>query len=196
MLEQETDKDRLGRNAMVGPLTRVLLDDHRRLDALFRSAVADPHKVDVSTYNPFRAGLLRHIGLEEKILLPTLQRLRGGRPYPLAAKLRLDHGALAALLMPTPRPAILGAIRAILSAHNLLEEGPDGLYEACDHLAESEVGSLIERLRAAPEVTVTPPSDSAAVMKTVCRALERAGYRLSDYEATERELWTAKDQPH
>jgi hemerythrin HHE cation binding domain-containing protein len=171
---------------MAGPLTRVLMDDHRRLDALFCSAVADPLKVDASTYNQFRAGLLRHIGLEEKILLPTLQRLQGGRPFPLAAKLRLDHGALAALLMPTPSASILAAIRAILSAHNLLEEGPDRLYKTCDHLAESEVGSLIERLRAAPEVTVTPPSNSTAVMKTVSGALERAGYRLSDYEAAER----------
>jgi len=177
---------RLGRNGMAGPLTRVLLDDHRRLDALFRSAVADPLKVDAPTYNQFRSGLLRHIGLEEKILLPTLQRLQGGRAFPLAAKLRLDHGALAALLMPTPCASILAAIRAILSAHNLLEEGLDGLYKTCDHLAESEVDSLIERLRAAPEVTVTPPSDSTAVMKTVSGALERAGYRLSDYEAAER----------
>jgi hypothetical protein len=152
------------------------------LEALFRSAVADRLKVDAPTYNRFRAGLLRHIGLEEKTLLPTLHRLQG-KAFPLAAKLRLDHGALAALLMPTPRASILAAIRAILSAHNLLEEGPDGLYEICDHLAESEVGSLVERLRAAPEVKVTAPSDNAAVMKTVCSALERAGYRLSDYEA-------------
>ncbi|HEU4684845.1 MAG TPA: hemerythrin domain-containing protein, partial [Nitrospira sp.] len=123
--------------------------------------------------------------LEEKILLPALQRLRGGTPFPLAAKLRLDHGALAALLMPTPRAPILAAIHAILSAHNELEEGPEGLYATCDQLAESEVGSLLERLRAAPDVTVTPPSDSAAVMKTVRGALERAGYRLSDDAAGE-----------
>jgi hypothetical protein len=76
------------------------------LEALFRSAVADRLKVDVPTYNRFRAGLLRHIGLEEEILLPTLHRLQGNA-FPLAA----------------------------------------------------------------------------AVMKTVCSALERAGYRLSDYEA-------------
>jgi hypothetical protein len=158
------------------------MDDHRRLDALLRSAVADPRKADAAMYDQFRAGLLRHIGLEEKIVLPTLQRLGGGIPYVLAAKLRLDHGALAALLMPTPKPAVVAAIRAIVSAHNALEEGPDGLYEAGDHLAESEVGALLERLRAAPEVTVTPTSDSTAVMKTVRGALERAGYHLSDYE--------------
>ena len=55
-------------NGMPGPLTRLLLDDHRRLDALLQSAVADPLKVDLPAYNQFRAGLLRHIGMEEKIL--------------------------------------------------------------------------------------------------------------------------------
>ena len=181
--EQDLDTDRARENRMAGPLTRILMDDHRRLDALFRSAVANPLQVDPTAYDRFRAGLRRHIGLEEKILLPTVQRLKGGIPFVLAAKLRLDHGALAALLMPTPKPAIVAAIRAILSAHNVLEERPDGLYAVGDHLAESEVGSLLERLRAAPEVTVAPTSDSIAVMKTVRGALERAGYHLSDYEA-------------
>ena len=111
--------------------------------------------------------MLRHIGMEEKILLPTLQRLQGGRPFPHAAKLRLDHGALAAMLMPTLTPAILAAIRAILSEHNTLEEGPDGLYVTSDRQAASEVNSLIARLCAAPEVTVTLPSDSSAVTKTL-----------------------------
>lgn len=169
---------------MPGPLTRLLLDDHRRLDALLQSAVADPLKVDLPAYNQFRAGLLRHIGMEEKILLPTLQRLQNGRPFSHAAKLRLDHGALAALLMPIPTPVILAALRAILSVHNTLEEGREGLYATCDQLAAPDVTSLIVRLRAAPEVTVTPPSDSPAVMKTLHGAMERAGYHLSNYEAT------------
>lgn len=167
---------------MGGSLTRFLVDDHRRLDALFQSATADPQKIDRATYEQFRAGLLRHIGMEEKILLPAIQRLRGGTAFPDAAKLRLDHGALAALLMLTPTAAILAAIRAILTAHNRLEEGSGGLYEASDQVAASEVDSLITRLCAAREVTVMPPSDSPAVMETLRRALERAGYRLSDFE--------------
>ncbi len=120
--------------------------------------------------------------MEEKILLPALQRLRGGPPFPGAAKLRRDHGALAALLMPTPTPAILAAIRAVLSAHNRLEEGLDGLYATSDQVLGSEAAEILARLRAAPQVTVTPPSDNPAVMKTLRAALERAGYRLSDYE--------------
>lgn len=76
--------------------------------------------------------------MEEKILLPAIQRLRGSEPLPVAARLRLDHGALASLLMPMPTPAVITAIRAILAAHNQLEEGPGGLYETCDELAGQE----------------------------------------------------------
>lgn len=170
------------RNEKAESLTCFLVDDHRRLDALLQSATADPIKIDQTAYEQFRAGLLRHIGMEEKILLPALQRLRDGTPFPHTTKLRLDHAALAALLMPTPTPAILAAIRAILSVHNSLEEGPDGLYATSDRLAASEAEALIARLRAVPEVTVTPHSDSPAVMKNLHGALERAGYHLSDYE--------------
>lgn len=169
------------RNEKTESLTHLLAEDHRRLDVLLQSATSDPDKVEPVAYDQFRSGLLRHIGLEEKILLPTLQRLQNGVPISHATKLRLDHGALAVLLMPTPTPPILAAIRAILSAHNRLEEGPGGLYEAGDQVAASEANALIARLRAAPEVTVTPPSDRAAVMKTLRGALERAGYHLSDY---------------
>ncbi|MEP6889972.1 MAG: hemerythrin domain-containing protein, partial [Nitrospirota bacterium] len=66
------------------------------------SGLPEAGAVDQGTYDQFRAGLLRHIGTEEKILLPAAQRLRGGQPLPIAAKLRLDHGAIASLLMPPP----------------------------------------------------------------------------------------------
>ena len=108
-------------------LTGFLVEDHRRLDGLLQAAVAHPGTVDDHAYAQFRAGLLWHIGMEEKILLPAAQRLRGGEPLPLATKLRLDHGALASLLMPTPTAAILATIQGILADHNVLEEGVAGL---------------------------------------------------------------------
>ena len=161
-------------------LTGFLVDDHRRLDGLLQAAVAHPGTVDDHAYAQFRAGLLRHIGMEEKILLPAAQRLRGGEPLSLAAKLRLDHGALASLLMPTPTAAILATIQGILVDHNVLEEGVTGLYETCDALAGPEGVPILAALRAAPDVAVMPYNDSPAVMNAVRRALERAGYHLHD----------------
>lgn len=174
-------------NGMGGSIATVLAGDHRRLDEFLRRAAADSGQIDHDAYGRFRAGLLRHIGMEEKILLPAVQRLRGGEPFPVAAKLRLDHGALAALLMPTPTAPILSTIRSILTEHNGLEEGADGLYALCDELAGPEAERIAEKLRAAPEVSVMPYSDGPAVIGAVRRTLERAGYDLRDRNTAERE---------
>ena len=160
-----------------GRIERLLGDDHARLDALLARAAGDP-----SAYAEFRKGLLRHIGMEEKILLPAAQRARGGDPLPAAAKLRADHGALAALLVPTPTPTILRALRGILARHNALEEGPDGVYAACERLAGDEIDALVRALDAAAEVPVSPHVDSQLVMDATRRALARAGYALEDFQ--------------
>ena len=76
----------------------------------------------------------------------------------MAAKVRLDHGALAALLVPTPTPVIITALRTILRAHNPLEEGPGGLYECCEQLAGAQAEALLARawLRARCHRHLTP----------------------------------------
>jgi hypothetical protein len=163
-----------------GPVARFLADDHARLDALLRRATAAPDTIDGAAYSAFRSGLLKHIGMEEKILLPAAQRARGGEPLPLAAKLRLDHGALAALLVPTPTPVIVAAIRHILTAHNALEEQPGGVYDSCEQLAGAEAEALLARLQSAPEVPVHAHVDGPRIMDATRRALERAGYSLDD----------------
>jgi hypothetical protein len=96
---------------MMGPIARYLADDHARLEALLTRGATDP-----AAYADFRRGLLRHIGMEEEeILLPAAQRTRGGEPLPAAARLRLDHGALAALV-PTP-PGHRARCAAFSSTH-------------------------------------------------------------------------------
>jgi hypothetical protein len=167
-------------SASRGPVARLLADDHRRLDALLARATAHPGTIEPTAYAAFRSGLLKHIGMEEKILLPAAQRARGGQPLPLAAKLRLDHGALAALLVPTPTPEIIAAIRRILTVHNALEEGAGGVYEVCEQLAGAEADALLGRLRAAPDVPAHAHVDGERIMDATRRALERAGYRLDD----------------
>ena len=160
-----------------GPISRLLAADHARLDALLTRASHDP-----AAYAEFRRGLLRHIGMEEKILLPAAQRARSGEPLPAAARLRLDHGALAALLVPTPTSTILRALREILTGHNLLEEGPDGVYAACERLTADDGGELVAALAAAREPRVSPNTDGEYVMKATRNALERAGYALEDFQ--------------
>jgi hypothetical protein len=157
-------------------ITRYLTADHARLAALLARADAGPDGIDTAAYDAFRRGLLRHIGMEEKILLPAAQRARGGAPLPAAARLRLDHGALAALLVPPPTRAILAAIRTILADHDRVEEGPDGVYDACERATVGDGAALLARLQAAPDVPVAVNVDAARVLDAARRALARAGY--------------------
>jgi hypothetical protein len=65
---------------MHGPLHRFFGADHRRLDALLRGSIAEPGRVDPAPFGEFQAGILRHIGMEEKVLFVAARRARGGEP--------------------------------------------------------------------------------------------------------------------
>jgi hypothetical protein len=161
---------------MPGEIFQYLARDHERLEGILHEATAGGAKIDLDAYGRFRAGLLKHIAMEEKVLLPAAQERRGGEPLPQARKLRLDHGALAALLVATPTPSIVAAIRAILAAHNPIEEGPGGVYERCEELAGSDAGTILARLQSAREVKLAPYNDGPNVMAAARRALQQAGY--------------------
>jgi hypothetical protein len=55
---------------MPGKIYRYLADDHVRLEGLLERATARPDSIDPEPYPAFRAGLLKHIAMEEKILNP------------------------------------------------------------------------------------------------------------------------------
>ncbi len=152
-------------------ISRAMADDHARLDALLRRAVASAGAFDRSAFDAFREGLLRHIALEEKILLPAARAARGGEPLPQARRLRVDHGAIAALLVPTPTREIAGELRKILAPHDEAEEGEGGLYDGCDLLLAAEAGSILERMRAYPAVKVARYQDGPRVCRTAEEAL-------------------------
>ncbi len=156
---------------MPGPIFQFLAEDHARLDALLATAVARPGEIDRAAFDAFREGLLRHIALEEKILLLAARTARGGEPLPQARRLRIDHGAIAALLVPTPTPEIAGELRKILCPHNEVEEGEGGVYETCDALLSAEAGALLERMRAYPLVKVARYQDGPRVCRTAEEAL-------------------------
>ncbi len=160
---------------MSGPIATCYRADHVRLDRLLRRAVAQASGIDAEAFGAFRSGLLRHIALEEKILLPAARRARGGAPLELARRLRVDHGALALLLVPSPSPALVAEIRSILEPHDRLEEEPGGLYEVCDELLHAEAEQLVQRAQAYPQVRVSPYQDGPRA----CRSAEQA-LRISE----------------
>jgi hypothetical protein len=161
---------------MTGRIHRYLADDHRRLDALLERATADPENFDVQAYAEFRNRLLRHIAMEEKVLLPGAQKRRGGRALLAAAKLRLDHAALVALLVPTPTRTIVTAVRTVLDRHNPVEEAEGGVYDQAEEALGHEAEAILAQLANAPDVKVLPHVDNDFVMDAARRALIRAGY--------------------
>jgi hypothetical protein len=162
----------------VGPIERYLSEDHERLARLFERG-----RTDETAYAEFRSGLLRHIGMEEKVLLPAARRARGGEPLAAAERLKLDHGALVALMVPPPTEQIRAAVEGILAGHNVIEEGERGVYADCEKLAGDEGEALLAALRAYPDVPVHPHFDSEVAIGAARRALERAGYVLEEFGA-------------
>ncbi len=109
------------------------------------------------------------------ILLPAARTARGGEAVPQGRRLRVDHGAIAALLVPTPTPEVAAKIRKILGPHNEVEEGEGGLYELCDEFLAAQTGALLGRMRAYPPVKVARYMDGPRVCRTAEEALRVSG---------------------
>ncbi len=139
---------------MDGPITRFLEADHRAIDELL-SGSRRGTDVDLEVFDRFRERLLRHIGWEEKILLPAAAEARG-EPLEAAKQLRRDHGRLAALLTRRPTLGSMAEVASILAAHNEIEEGEAGVYAACESLLADRADELVARMRAAPKVPLAP----------------------------------------
>lgn len=160
---------------MNGDLYNYFFGDHRELEEALAQAVAS-EAIDTVAYGKFRTGLLRHIALEEKILLPALESVTKDRMKSVLDQIHADHGAIAALLVPPPTHGIVRAIRHILELHNVLEESPEGLYDVCEHLPETTVAEIVTKARSAPPVRVQPHNAGPGVIDATKRALQRAGY--------------------
>jgi hypothetical protein len=155
-------------------ITELLIADHRRLDILLERAAAGP-RLDAVAFETFRAGLLRHIAIEEKLLLPAARRARGGEPITRAHALRIDHGALGTLLVPSPDHALCAELARIITTHDALEEGPGGVYEECEALIGPDQSRVLCcNARAFPEIKVARHFDGEGVVRTAELALASA----------------------
>ena len=162
------------------PLYHFFTNDHHRLDDLLNKATRNPGNMQMEFYQHFRTGLLKHIKMEEKILFPAAQKANGDIPLPLAAKLRVDHGALTTLMVVPPSPEVIKVLRFVLDKHDLLEEEPGGMYDVCEKLTEGDTNDLLEQLAKVTEVPVHPFNNEGYAMDVAKRTLLRAGF---DFDA-------------
>ena len=164
----------------LGPIRRFLATDHERLDVLLSSAVKPSGEIELATYAEFRAGLLRHIGIEEKIVFPASQCANGGTPLPITARLRLEHSALALLLVPTPTADTVERIRSVLAGHNEVEERSGGIYDACERLPGGELEAVLGRMKRYPPVKVAPHFDGPEISRLTVDALRAVSRRRTE----------------
>jgi enoyl-CoA hydratase/carnithine racemase len=162
-----------------GPIADYLTTDHRRLEALLDEAAPLTPGACLSAYEAFRAGLLKHIAMEERILLPVAKQVLG-HVHPVRERLSIDHSLLATLLIPTPTPAILAEMRQILEAHNALEEGDDAFYQHVEQLAPDRVEAIVVELRGFRQPTVAQHVDS-----------ERVWAHIAQLRAEREDAWKA-----
>jgi hypothetical protein len=153
--------------------------DHRRVEALLDEAAEDINAIRLDIYHQFRVGILTHIKMEEKVLFPAAQKANGNDPIPLAAQLRLEHGAITSLMVPPPSPILVRATRHILDQHDLREEEPGGMYDICEALTRNQTQELLEKLRNVTPVSLLPHNETPYALEAARRALLRAGY---DYD--------------
>ena len=157
-------------------LYHFFTEDHRRIEKLLDLATKNPDEIQMEYYQGFRSGLLTHIKMEEKVLFPAAQKANGGVPLPIAAKLRLEHGALTALMVPPPTPSLIKVLRHVLDKHDIAEEEPGGMYDVCSALTQNQTTELLEQLAHISEVPVHPHHPAAFALDAAKRALTRAGY--------------------
>ncbi len=100
----------------------------------------------------------------------------------MAGQIRLDHGAIVALLVPPPSAAIVATLRSILETHNEREEGAGGLYGLIEQLAGKEIEGMLQKLKAMPEVPVLPHNEKPFALEAARRAVTRAGYEFREGE--------------
>jgi hypothetical protein len=73
--------------------------------------------------------------------------------------------------VPTPTPEIAAENRKILGPHNVVEEGEEGVYEACDALLAQQSDAILGRMREYPRVRVARYQDGPRVCRTAEEAL-------------------------
>lgn len=161
-------------------LYQFFTNDHRRLEKIFDVATEIESDIKEELYHQFRVGILKHIKMEEKILFPAAQKANGGVPIPLAAKLKLDHGAITSLMVVPPSPNVIKVIRYILELHDELEEKEGGMYAICEQLTENDTQAILAQLENATDVPVHPYNTAGYALDVAKRTLLRAGFDFDE----------------
>jgi hemerythrin-like domain-containing protein len=157
------------------PELRAWLErDHEEIHALSLDARA-PDGIDDDAYERFRERLLRHIGIEERLLFPMIERAGPGPLTVAIEELRIDHAALASLLVPTPDHVLAQEIAGLLELHHELEERSGGIYDLCMALLDDDTAdAILFEAAECPPMQIAKYFDGPGTVRTAAAALEKA----------------------
>jgi hypothetical protein len=167
----------LGRGPSNNPkpeLRAWLARDHDEILALSLDARA-PDGIDNEAYERFRERLLRHMGIEERLLFPMVERADAGPLVAAIDELRIDHAALASLLVPTPDHVLIQEIAGLLELHDELEDRSGGIYDQCMALLDDDTAdAILFDAYECPAVQTAKYFDGPGTVRTAIAALEKA----------------------
>jgi hypothetical protein len=152
-------------------ITDYLLADHHVIEELLGRARGETF--ELAAFTEMRRHLLRHIAIEEKVLFPAVLARDPGA-LPEGRQLKIEHAALASLLVPTPDLALAAEVATILAVHDEREESAGGVYERCEAALGDASFDLVERARAVPAVRASAYLDRPGLRRTAKEALEAA----------------------
>lgn len=82
-------------------------------------------------------------------------------------------------MVPPPTEELIKVIRYLLEQHDIAEEEPGGMYDACENLTQHQTQELLDQLSKVTEVPLNPLNHAPFALEAAKRALQRAGY---DYD--------------
>lgn len=134
----------------------VLREQHRELSTAIRRCLGDDGSVEVALFDEFRHQLLRHISIEERIVMPAVIKAIGRAPDDRNG-LRKDHAGIAALCVPLPEREWVENLRDLLDEHYRVEEGPGGFLSRCDEVLVSTLNDrVLQDIDAHPRFKLAP----------------------------------------
>ncbi len=164
----------------MGSLSEFFYSDHRRLAELLDRSLGSG--VNAPVYGEFREGLLAHFAMEERCVLPAIVDAKGGQPLLTARRVRAEHRAIRCLLALPPTAGVVGALRKVLMQHELLEDGPGGLYESCEALLGPGSDDVLRECREFHPDPVQAVAPEVNAYDEAVRALSQAGFTIDEAE--------------
>jgi len=154
--------------------SEFLTQTHEQLRDLLSKSLSI-QGVQIEHYETFRTELLKHIGVEEHIVLPLVEERSPQRFFALR-QIRLEHKAIGVLLALPPTGEIITVLRNLLKKHDFLEETPDTLYDILDECCVADQPELLERIKDYPGLPLSEIVSGTPTIDDAKRAIYSAGY--------------------